>query len=124
MLPNDQATSEGSAVREQRRTHSLYYYEQIGSRFYLRITRLGLALILLFTIVPVIAILSLFLLNQATPMPDVDVMIKPRPADNTSTYPAIKQPSQAPTPRAVRQPPLKPPSPPVLSSPPANSNTQ
>lgn len=122
MLPNDQATSEDTMARQQRR-HSLYYYEQIGSRFYLRITRLGLVLILLLTIVPVIAILSLFLLNQTKPMPDVDVTIKSRLTDNTSTYPAIKQPSPAPTPRTVRQPALKQPSPPVLSIPPANSNT-
>jgi hypothetical protein len=124
MRSNDQATSEGRTVHEQRRKHSLYYYEQVGSRFYLRITRLGLVLILLFTVVPVIAILSLFLMNRSTPTPDVDVTVKPRPADNTSTYPAIKQPSPPPTQKAVRQPALKQPSPPVLATPPVNSNTQ
>lgn len=81
-------------------------------------------LILLIIVLPLIAILSLFLINRSTSKPDVDVTIKPRSADNTSTYPAIKQPSPPPSQKAVRQPTLKQPSPPALGTPPANSNTQ
>ncbi len=121
MQPNDQATSEDRIVREQSR-HSFYYYEQIGSRFYLRITRLGLILILLFTFLPVIAILSLFIRNQSTPMPNVDVNIKPMPTANTSIYPIIKQQPPPPAPKALRQPQAARPSPPALSSPIRNSN--
>jgi hypothetical protein len=124
MRPNDQTSSEGRTTREGRRgRYNLFYFEQVGSRSYLRFTRLGLILILLFTVLPVIVILSLFLINRSTPSPDVDVTIKPRPADNTSTYPAIKQ--QPPiTPKAVRQPTSKQPSPPALATPSANGNTQ
>src|SRR5205085_2689633 len=125
MQPNDQTSSEGRATRERHRgRYNLFYFEQVGSRSYLRFTRLGLILILLFTVLPVIAILSLFLINRSTPSPDVDVTIKPRPADNTSMYPAIKQPPPPTTPKAVRQPASKQPSPPAFATPSANSNTQ
>ncbi len=64
----------------------LFYYEQVNSRSYLRITKLGLVIVLVFTVLPVIALLSLFLLNQSTPMPNVDVTIKPMPTANDSIY--------------------------------------
>jgi hypothetical protein len=100
----------------------LFYYEQVGSRYYLRITKLGLVLVLIFAVVPVIALLSIFLLNQSTPMPNVDVTIKPMPTANTSVYPTIHQPTPPPTPKAMRQPKAARPLPPTLPSPARNSN--
>jgi hypothetical protein len=123
MQLNDQVASEDTVVRERRGRHSLFYFEQVGSRSYLRITRLGIILVLLFTVLPLIDILSLFLVNRSTPPPDVDVIIKPRPVDNNSMHPAIKQPSPPPTPKAVRQPTSKQPSPPALATPPNKGNT-
>jgi hypothetical protein len=102
----------------------LFYFEQVGSRSYLRITGLGLALILIFTVLPVVAILSLFLWNRSTPTPDVDVTIKPAPVANTAMYPAIKQqPPDHPL-KALQPPAIKQPSPPLLSTPSVNSNTR
>lgn len=103
---------------------ALFYFERIGARSHLRITRLGLVLILAFTILPVIALLSLFLLNSSTPPPNVDVTVKPAPAANTSTYPVITQPPPPPAPKAVRQPRATKPTPPVLATPPVNGNTR
>ena len=80
-------------MRERRRRYSLFYFEQIGSRSYLRITRLGLILVLLFTVIPIIALLSLFLINRSTPTPDVDVTVRPMPAADTLPYPATELPS-------------------------------
>jgi hypothetical protein len=94
----------------------LFYFEQIGSRSYLRITKLGLVLILLFTILPVIIIFSLFLFNRSTPMPNVDVTIKPMSTDNTSISPAIHQPTPPPALKVLRQPKAAQPSPPTLPS--------
>jgi hypothetical protein len=122
MKSTEQSTSK--ARKKQRRwiNLELFYFEQIGSRSYLRITMLGLALILLFTVLPVIVILSLFLFNRSTPLPDVDVTIKPMPTANTSIYPTIQQPTPPPTPKSLRQPKAARPSPPVLSLPTRNSN--
>jgi len=100
----------------------LFYFERVGTRSYLRFTRLGLILILIFTVLPVIALLFLFLLNQSTPMPDTDVRIKPAAPINASMYPTIHQPTPLPTPKALRQPKAARPSPPVLPSPIRNSN--
>lgn len=118
---------EQPASKDQRKQNrwinlELFYFEQIGSRSYLRITRLGLVLILLFTVLPVIVIFSLFLFNQSTPTPNVDVTIKPMPTANTSIYPTIQQPTPPPAPKALRQPQAARPSPPALSSPIRNSN--
>src|ERR1041384_134464 len=124
MRSEEHLTEEKIIPHQRRLKLELFYFEQIGSRSYLRITRLGLILILLFTVLPVIVILSLFLINRSTPTPDVDIIIKPRQAENTSTYPTIKQPSPPPTPKAVRQPTLKQTSPPVLATTPDNGNTQ
>jgi hypothetical protein len=100
----------------------LFYYEQVGSRSYLRVTRLGLILILILTVLPVIALLSIFLLNQSTSMPNVDVTIKPMPTANASAYPTVHQPIPPPAPKALRQSKAAQPVPPALPSPIRNSN--
>jgi hypothetical protein len=124
MRSEEHITGKKIIPHQRRLKLELFYFERVGSRSYLRFTRLGIILILLFTILPLIAILSLFLINRSTSTPDVDVTIKPRQADNTSTYPAIKQPSPPPSQKAVRQPLQRKLSPPTLSTPPYNSNTQ
>ena len=110
------------AMRERRGRYSLFYFEQIGSRSCLRITRLGLILVLLFTVIPTIALLSLFLINRSTSPPDVAVKVKPMPTANAATYPVIKQQLPAPTQKAAQQPASKQPSPPTLSTPPVNGS--
>ncbi len=100
----------------------LFYFEQVGSRSYLRITKFGLVLIFCFTVLPIIALLFLFFLNQSTPMPHTDVTIKPAPPVNTSIYPTIQQPTPLPTPKVLRQPKAVRPSPPAFPSPIRNSN--
>lgn len=100
----------------------LFYFEQVGTRSYLRFTGLGVILILIFTVLPVIALLFLFLLNQSTPMPDTDVRIKPAAPANASIYPTIHQPPPPPAPKALRQPKVAQPSPLAFPSPVRNSN--
>jgi len=100
----------------------LFYFEQVGSHSYLRITRLGLGLILIFTVLPVIALFFVFFLNKSTPVPDTDVTIKTIPPTNTSTYPTINQPASPPAPKALRQRKAARPALPELPSPVRNSN--
>ncbi len=100
----------------------LFYYEQVGSRSYLRITRLGVALILIFTVLPFIAILSLFLWNQSTPMPNVNLTIKSAPPVDPSMYPTIHQQPTPLAPKALRQPKAAQPTPPTFPTPIRNSN--
>ena len=123
MRKDDQTIAEGGAVRERRRRYSLFYFEHVGSRSYLRITGFGLILILLFTIVVTITLLSLYLINRSTPLPDVNVTVKPIPATNTPAYPVIKQLPPPPAQKAI-QIPLSQKTPPTFATPPSNSNAQ
>lgn len=122
MLSDEHIEREEITPHRRELNWELFYYEQVGSRSYLRITRLGLALILILTVIPVIALLSIFLLNQSTPMPNVDVTIKPMPAANTSAYPTIHQPAPPPTPKALRQSKAAQPAPPAFPTPIRNGN--
>jgi hypothetical protein len=123
MRPND-PISEQPRKQRRRLNLELFYFEQVGSRSYLRVTRLGLALVLILTVVPVTAIFALFLHQRSAPPPDVDITIRPRPVDNTSAYPTIQPAPPFPTPKPVRQPALKQPSPRVSPTPPATTNLQ
>jgi hypothetical protein len=60
----------------------LYFYEQIGSRYYLRITRLGLAAIMLLTVVPIMGILFLLAVNTNSPAKNTNVTITTLPASD------------------------------------------
>src|SRR5436853_2721522 len=122
MLSNEHIEREEVTPHRRRLKLELFYYEQVGSRSYLRVTGLGLILVLILTVVPIIVLLSIFLLNQSTPMPNVDVTIKPMPTANSSAYPTIHQPTPPPAPKALQQSKAVQPVPPVLSSPIRDSN--
>lgn len=86
---------------------SLFYFERKGERTYLRFTRLGVALILLLTIVP-LAVLFIFLLvnSRATPASDVNTNIRVLPASPPLVdKPVIKKaPPLRTPPKAGKQP--------------------
>jgi hypothetical protein len=71
---------------------SLFYFERKGERTYLRFTRLGVAVILLLTVVP-LAVLFIFLLvnSRATPASDVNTNIRVLPASPPSVDKPIIQ---------------------------------
>src|SRR5438067_12397055 len=105
MRPDEQDRRDGIEPRGRRRPSlALFYFEQVGPRSYLRITKLGVILILLFVTLPVVALIGLYLWNSSTPPPDVDVTIKPMPAASALPSPVIKQAPPPPTPpKAPRQ---------------------
>jgi hypothetical protein len=123
MRKDDQIVHEVDTVRNRRRRYSLYYFEHVGTRSYLRITRFGLFLILLSTIGAMIALFSLLLINRSTPMPSMDFRTKsPSASVNVSTEPIIKQ-VPPPRPQKAIQIPLSKQTPPTAATPPTNNNS-
>jgi hypothetical protein len=99
MRPDEQDRQDGIEPRGRRGLSlALFYFEQVGPRSYLRITKLGVILILLFATLPVVALIGIYLWNSSTPPPDVDVTIKPMPAASALPSPVIKQAPPPPTP--------------------------
>jgi hypothetical protein len=102
---------------QMKRRYELFFLESVNGRTHLRFTRLAVALILALTVIPVAAILILFLSRSDVVDTKVDVTIRPLPSSASTDGPIIKQsPPRKPTPR-LRQPPMSPaPVPPVMES--------
>ena len=99
------------------RSHSFFFFEASAGRTYFRFTRLAVALIAAFIIIPIASIMILFLLRPAMDETKVDVTIHPLPSPASSNVPLIIQPPAPRPPQALRQQTLPPaPSPPVLES--------
>ena len=80
-------------IPERRNPHrggrfALFFYEQVGSRYYLRFTGLALVLIVLLTVVPTSLILALFLWNRSSAPEEINVNIAD-PTPDGHVYPAI-----------------------------------
>ncbi len=87
MRPEDQYPNhEASASRSDRR-HSFFFYESVGGRAYFRFTGLGVALVAALTVIPIAALLILFLSRPAMDETKVDVTIRPLPSPTFQTYP-------------------------------------
>lgn len=120
MSPNnlfsDDKDNEVSAPRQKRR-FELFFFESVNGRTYLRFTRLAVALIIALTVIPLAALLILFLSRPAVDDTKVDVTIRPRPDSTSTNGPIIKQPPPQRLPPTLRHQPMPPaPSPPVLES--------
>lgn len=106
MRPNEQNIPENRDLRRGGR-FELFYYERVGTRYYLRFTRLALALVVCLTVIPAVAIFALFLTQRHDDLKNVNINVRvaPREAGN---YPQIIPPPPAtslPTPpRAGRSP--------------------
>jgi type IV secretory pathway VirB10-like protein len=64
MQSNQQSTSKEDNWQKRGINLELFYYEQVGSRYYLRFTRLALVIILGLTIISLVMILAVFLLSD------------------------------------------------------------
>lgn len=76
---------QGDEPAERSRHHGgrfeLFFYEQIGTRYYLRVTRLALVLIVCLTVIPLLAISALFYTRRHVDLENVNVNITvPPPA--------------------------------------------
>ena len=59
----------------------LWFYEQQGSRYHLRLTRLAVALIFVPFVLSIIAIAAIFFYQNNTPLeePNINISVSPRP---------------------------------------------
>jgi hypothetical protein len=89
----------------QRRGFELFYFEQIGSRTYLRFTRLTLFLIVGLTVLSVLLLFALFLSNRRGGREDVDInVVAPTATPQDYNKPVLQRAAPGPTPPKVRKP--------------------
>lgn len=83
------------------RALDLWFYEQRGSRYYLRLTRFAVALILVPVLLSMVAIVAFYFYKKSTPAkkPDININVSSAPASPPKTL--IKMAPQ-PTPPRVR----------------------
>lgn len=98
MQSDENQTFAESKQTAQRRNYDLYFYEQIGSRLYLRITRLGVIVIVLLTVIPITLMLLLLLFISPAKETKPDITIRTLPA-RSPVQRAIKPYPPAPSPR-------------------------
>lgn len=102
----------------------LWFYEQRGSRYYLRLTRIGLAVMIVPTVLAVIAITALFFYRNSTPVekPDININVQSTP-DYVPNRTLLKRAPPPPPPPQVRSPPnVNTNSPLVITTPGNNTN--
>jgi hypothetical protein len=84
------------------RRAALWYIQHEGSRFYIRLTPLGMLVAVLLTLIPIVVIISLFFINQTNQsqeLKNINVTITPRSHANDN-YPTIKPaPPSSPPPK-------------------------
>jgi hypothetical protein len=99
----------GQAGRNRNRVgrFELFFYEQVGTRYYLRFTRLALLLIVCLTVIPMVAIFALFLTHSHADLENVNINVRVAPRE-PGNYPQLIQPvppAAMPTPpKAGRSP--------------------
>jgi hypothetical protein len=74
MSSNDVNGSSGRDAR--RRRFELFFYEQVGARYYLRFTRLALLLVVCLTVIPMVAICALFFTESHADLENVNINIR------------------------------------------------
>lgn len=104
MHPNDQNTQERHSRSGGR--FGLFFFEQVGSRYYLRFTRLALLLIVCLTLIPIVLLFALYLSRKGSGTKNVNVeIVVPTPAPHDYNKPIIKPAAPPPTPPKVSIPP-------------------
>lgn len=100
-MPSDNFDEPGGRGRQRGGRFELFYHERVdsrvGSRYYLRFTRLALILVLCLTVIPCVAILTLYY-KQSRARPEdanVNIRVAPRAPD---INPRLIQPAPPATP--------------------------
>jgi hypothetical protein len=78
----------------------LFFYERVGTRYYLRFTRLTLVLVVCLTVVPAVAIFALFLTQSRVDLENVNINVRvaPRAPGNYGAPIIQPPPATMPTP--------------------------
>lgn len=103
MRPDEHITSKEGKKRKRRMSLEVYYWEQVGNRFYFRYTPFAIIL----TIAAVLVMLAMVLISNfldAREQPKIDTkMSVPSPSPSAS-YPVIRQAPQSPPSRVNKAP--------------------
>ena len=85
---------------QHRRRFELFFYEQVGTRYYLRFTRLALLLVVCLTVIPMVAICALFFTESHADLENVNINIRSQSqqAPGNDVRLIIQQPPPAPMP--------------------------
>lgn len=105
MRPDEYDSLPEHAPQRSRR-FELFFFEQIGSRHYLRLTRLALLLIVCLILIPILLLFTLYLSRKRSGPKDVNVdIVAPTPAPHDYSTPIIQPAAPPPTPPKVSKPP-------------------
>jgi hypothetical protein len=97
--------NEHNIPAHRRRRFELFFYERIGSRYYLRFTRLALILIVCLTLIPIVLLFTYYLLRKRGGPKNVNVeIVVPTPAPHDYNKPIIQLATPPPTPPRVNTP--------------------
>ena len=105
MRPNEHNTPERRDPHRSGR-FELFFYEEVGSRYYLRFTRLALLLIVCLTLIPILLLFTLYVSRRRGDPKNVNVeIVVPTPAPHDYNKPII-QPAMPPStpPKVSKQP--------------------
>jgi hypothetical protein len=106
MRPDEYHNPTGSDPRRGGR-FELFFYEQVGTRYYLRFTRLALVLIVCLTVIPMLAICALFFTQSRVDLENVNINIRAQPGapGNYGSPIVMPPPMTMPTPPKVSRSP-------------------
>ena len=103
MRSDEQITSEDNDRPKPRPRLEFFYYEQVGSHYYLRLTWLTVILVVGLTVVSLAMILAIFFLSDR-PDPEKDVNLNitaPSRSPYSPDKPILRQPPSTPLPPKV-----------------------
>jgi hypothetical protein len=106
MRPEERNVPGGSNPQHRRR-FELFFFEQFGTVYRLRFTRLALLLIICLTVIPMLAIIALFVTQSHADLENVNVNVRTAPQASGNYPQLIKAPPAAPMPtppKAGRRP--------------------
>jgi hypothetical protein len=92
-MRSDEFNESAKGTQHRPSRFELFFYEQVGARYYLRFTRLALVLIVCLTVIPVAAIFTLFLTESRVDMENVNVNIRVSPQAPSNYGGSIIQPA-------------------------------
>ena len=117
MRSDEQFVNRNNAPHHISRKFEFFYYERVGSRYYLRFTGLTLLLIVGLTVVSIVMLLTLFFLSDhSNTSKEVNVNITVPKSSPYPLSPVITQPPPPSQPKAIKLPSdsVTKPSPPTL----------
>jgi hypothetical protein len=104
MRPDEHITANEGKKRKRRMSLEIYYWEQVGNRFYFRYTPFAIILTIAAVLVMLaMVVISNFLDSREQPKIDTKITV-PSPSPSAS-YPVIRQAPPSPPPARVNKPP-------------------